>query len=138
MLDKEIQEQKFYLKRSIFFDTEKISENSFQFIKAKAVLCPGLKIKFKDEVNKTKEEWCFVDGLGKYLSTSLGEGEYLPEEPIEGEFEDEENSLAWAVAWELRDQDSITESYEPNSYHPRRYTCCWDANWNNRCLKRIL
>ena len=95
-----------------FFDTEKISGKYLSnSLKAKAVLCPGLKIKFKDEVNKTKEEWCFVDGLGKYLSNSLGEGEYLPEEPIEGEFEDEENSLAWAVAWELRDQDSITESY---------------------------
>ncbi len=95
-----------------FFDTEKISGKYLSnSLKAKAVLCPGLKIKFKDEVNKTKKEWCFVDGLGKYLSTSLGEGEYLPEEPIEGEFEDEENSLAWAVAWELRDQDSITESY---------------------------
>ena len=95
-----------------FFDTEKISGKYLSnSLKAKAVLCPGLKIKFKDEVNKTKEEWCFVDGLGKYLITSLSEGEYLPEEPIEGEFEDEENSLAWAVAWELRDQDSITESY---------------------------
>ena len=86
-----------------FFDTEKISGKYLSnSLKAKAVLCPGLKIKFKDEVNKTKEEWCFVDGLGKYLSTSLGEGEYLPDEPIEGEFEDEENSLAWAVSWELR------------------------------------
>ncbi len=95
-----------------FFDTEKISGKYLSnSLKAKAVLCPGLKIKFKDEVNKTREEWCFVDGLGKYLRTSLGEGEYLPEEPIEGEFEDEENSLAWAVAWELRDQESITESY---------------------------
>ena len=95
-----------------FFDTEKISGKYLSnSLKAKAVLCPGLKIKFKDEVNKTKEEWCFVDGLGKYLSASLGEGEYLPDEPIEGEFEDEENSLAWAVSWELRDQESITESY---------------------------
>ena len=95
-----------------FFDTEKISGKYLSnSLKAKAVLCPGLKIKFKDEVNKTKEESCVVDGLGKYLSTSLGEGEYLPDEPIEGEFEDEENSLAWAVAWELRDQESITESY---------------------------
>jgi topoisomerase-4 subunit B len=95
-----------------FFDTEKISGKYLSnSLKAKAVLCPGLKIKFKDEVNKTKEEWCFVDGLGKYLSSYLGEGEYLPEEPIEGEFQDDENSLAWAVSWELRDQESITESY---------------------------
>ena len=112
MLDKEIQEQKFYSKQIHHFLIPKnFWKISFQFPESKSRSLPGLKIKFKDEVNKTKEEWCFVDGLGKYLSTSLGEGEYLPEEPIEGEFEDEENSLAWAVAWELRDQDSITESY---------------------------
>ena len=39
-----------------FFDTEKISGKYLSnSLKAKAVLCPGLKIKFKDEVNKTKE-----------------------------------------------------------------------------------
>ena len=39
------------------------------------------------------------------------DGEYLPETPIIGEFEDDENSLSWAVIWELRDQESLTESY---------------------------
>ena len=97
---------------SSFFDTEKISGKFLSnSLKAKAVLCPGLKIKFKDDVNGTKEEWCFVDGLGNYLISALAEGDYLPEEPILGDFEDEENSLAWAVTWELREQESVTESY---------------------------
>jgi len=97
---------------SSFFDTEKISGKFLSnSLKAKAVLCPGLKIKFKDDVNGKKEEWCFVDGLGNYLISALAEGDYLPEEPILGDFEDEENSLAWAVTWELREQESVTESY---------------------------
>ena len=97
---------------SSFFDTEKISGKFLSnSLKAKAVLCPGLKIKFKDDVNGTKEEWCFVDGLGNYLISALAEGDYLPEEPILGDFEDKENSLAWAVTWELREQESVTESY---------------------------
>ena len=97
---------------SSFFDTEKISGKFLSnSLKAKAVLCPGLKIKFKDDVNGTKEEWCFVDGLGNYLISALAEGDYLPQEPILGDFEDEENSLAWAVTWELREQESVTESY---------------------------
>ena len=97
---------------SSFFDTEKISGKFLSnSLKAKAVLCPGLKIKFKDDVNGTKEEWCFVDGLGNYLISALAEGDYLPEEPILGDFEDEENSLAWAITWELREQESVTESY---------------------------
>lgn len=97
---------------SSFFDSEKISGKFLSnSLKAKAVLCPGLKIKFKDDVNGTKEEWCFVDGLGNYLISALAEGDYLPEEPILGDFEDKENSLAWAVTWELREQESVTESY---------------------------
>ena len=97
---------------SSFFDTEKISGKFLSnSLKAKAFLCPRLKIKFKDDVNGTKEEWCFVDGLGNYLISALAEGDYLPEEPILGDFEDEENSLAWAVTWELREQESVTESY---------------------------
>ena len=49
--------------------------------------------------------------MGNYLISALAEGDYLPEEPILGDFEDEENSLAWAVTWELREQESVTESY---------------------------
>ena len=42
-----------------FFDTEKISsKNLSNALRAKAVLCPGLTIKYKDEISKTREEWC--------------------------------------------------------------------------------
>ena len=84
-----------------FFDTEKISAKSLSYsLRAKAVLCPGLKIKFKNEISGDKEEWCFVDGLGDYLSTELGEGTYVPGEPIVGEFNDDETALSWAVIWD--------------------------------------
>ena len=95
-----------------FFDTEKISAKSLSYsLRAKAVLCPGLKIKFKNEISGDKEEWCFVDGLGDYLATELGEGTYVPGEPIIGEFNDDETALSWAVIWERGDRESISESY---------------------------
>ena len=95
-----------------FFDTEKISAKALSYsLRAKAVLCPGLKIKFKNEINGEKEEWCFVDGLGDYLITELGEGVYIPGEPIIGEFNDDETGLSWAVIWERGDRESINESY---------------------------
>ena len=81
-----------------FFDTEKISAKSLSYsLRAKAVLCPGLKIKFKNEISGDKEEWCFVDGLGDYLSTELGEGTYVPGEPIIGEFNDDETALSLSL-----------------------------------------
>ena len=84
-----------------FFDTEKISsKNLSNALRAKAVLCPGLKIKYKDEISNIKEEWCYVDGLGDYLTNELGEGIYIPEFPIVGEHIDDESALSWALVWE--------------------------------------
>ena len=80
-------------------------------MRAKAVLCPGLKIKFKNEISGEKQEWCFVDGLGDYLTTELGEGVYIPGEPVIGEYADAETALSWAVIWERGDRESIHESY---------------------------
>ena len=71
----------------------------------------SISIKFKNEISGDKEEWCFVDGLGDYLSTELGEGTYVPGEPIIGEFNDDETALSWAVIWERGDRESINESY---------------------------
>ena len=95
-----------------FFDTEKISSKSLIYsLRAKAVLCPGLKIKFKNDIDGKKEEWCFVDGLGDYLATELGEGVFIPGEPIIGDYSDKQTALSWAVIWERGDRESINESY---------------------------
>ena len=51
-----------------YFDTPKISEIKLQhLLKAKAVLCPGLKVCFTDLKNKKDYEWYYEAGLKAYL-----------------------------------------------------------------------
>ncbi len=40
-------------------------------LKAKAVLCPGVEITFKDEINNTEQRWCYQDGLNDYLAEAV-------------------------------------------------------------------
>lgn len=55
--------------KSIEF-SPKLLKNTLQ---TKAYLNPGLNISFKDEVNNTKEEYCYADGLKAYLCQLLEE-----------------------------------------------------------------
>src|SRR5438270_1263559 len=56
-----------------YFDTPKFAVPRLKhLLRAKAVLCPGLKITFEDESDKkNNEEWYFEDGLKDYLLTAL-------------------------------------------------------------------
>ena len=55
-----------------YFDSDKFSIPRLKHaLRAKAVLCPGLLVVFKDEKGKDKEEWCYEDGLSSYLTDAL-------------------------------------------------------------------
>lgn len=81
-------------------------------LKAKAVLCPGLTVHFKDETQNTHETWHYADGLSAYLRESLVEREFLPDTPFEGNFESDAETAAWAVVWTSEGgAENIAESY---------------------------
>ena len=108
-------------------------------MRAKAVLCPGLKIKYKDEISNIKEEWCYVDGLGDYLTNELGEGIYIPEFPIVGEHTDDESALSWALVWERGDKGkAFRKLCQFDSYPSRRHSCLRNEKWNDRSFERVL
>ena len=49
-----------------FFDSDKFSVPQLKHVlKAKAVLCPGLKITFENEATKEKDEWFFTGDLAR-------------------------------------------------------------------------
>ena len=51
-----------------FFDSVKFSLPALKHVlRAKAVLCPGLLIRFFREGEAEHDEWCFEDGLRDYL-----------------------------------------------------------------------
>jgi topoisomerase IV subunit B len=95
-----------------FFDSEKFSVPQLKHtLKAKAVLCPGLKITFANEATGEKDEWFFTGDLGAYLLDELGQQERLPPEPITGKSEGENDNVEYAIVWAPDAETSISESY---------------------------
>ncbi|HEY8537636.1 MAG TPA: DNA topoisomerase IV subunit B, partial [Steroidobacteraceae bacterium] len=80
-------------------------------LRAKAVLCPGLRITFRVEGTNEKEEWLYTGGLSEYLREALGQGEWLPPELFVGSIEGENEAADWAVAWRIDEGQKVEESY---------------------------
>ncbi|QUM87655.1 DNA topoisomerase IV subunit B [Moritella sp. 36] len=95
-----------------YFDSGNFSSKRLMHnLRAKAVLCPGLNIKFDDKVNKEKHVWCFEKGLQDYLMESLQGWATLPEVPFVGSFSANNEAADWAVIWLPEGGESVTESY---------------------------
>ena len=95
-----------------YFDTSKFSVRQLvHLLRAKAVLCPGLRISFKDENSGDNSEWYYEDGLCDYLIDSLPHSERLPEEPFVGDLSGNKEAVSWAVVWLPEGGDGVTESY---------------------------
>ncbi|WP_018692404.1 DNA topoisomerase IV subunit B [Algicola sagamiensis] len=95
-----------------YFDSAKFSvSRMLHLLKAKAVLCPGLTLKFEDKLSKESHQWCYQDGLKDYLIESTQGYETLPQDPFTGAFASEHEAVDWAVMW-LPDGGQVTaESY---------------------------
>ena len=95
-----------------FFDSDKFSVPQLKHtLKAKAVLCPGLRISFTHEATGERDEWFFSGDLGAYLLEELGERERLPNEPIVAQRELESDMVSYALAWAPGAETVIGESY---------------------------
>lgn len=95
-----------------FFDTAKFSVSRLvHILKAKAVLCPGVEITFKDKVNNTEQRWCYADGLVDYLMESVTGYTLLPEKPFVGAYSGDVEAVDWALLWLPEGGELLTESY---------------------------
>lgn len=95
-----------------YFDSPKISLPRLQHVlRAKAVLCPGLMVRLKDEASKERWEWQYRGGVQDYLLTELAELERVPEEPFAGDLEGNREAAQWALVWLPGEGDPVTESY---------------------------
>jgi topoisomerase-4 subunit B len=99
-----------------YFDSSKISIPRLKHVlRAKAVLCSGLRVIFEDQtVSKDKaqsEEWCFEDGLTDYLTQATSDWETLPEEPFTGSVQGNDEAVDWAVQWLPEGGEITGESY---------------------------
>ena len=95
-----------------YFDTDKFAIPSLkQVLRAKAVLCPTLRVVLSNEFSGEREEWYYTGGLHQYLAEELGKGEWLPTETFYGKRDIDGGALEWAFAWVLESEHRITESY---------------------------
>ena len=105
-----------FLPNEKYFDSVKISIPKLKHVlRAKAVLCSGLRVVFNDKASpKSKdqsEEWCYEDGLTDYLTQATSEFETLPESPFTGSLQGNDEAVDWAIQW-LSDGGEVTgESY---------------------------
>ena len=96
-----------------YFDSNKISVLKLKHVlRAKAVLCPGLKISLHDEANDEQWEWCYQNGLKEYLLDRVGDTEFFPEQPFMNQVATEHEAVEWGIVWTTESlQEAINESY---------------------------
>jgi topoisomerase-4 subunit B len=95
-----------------YFDSVNFSVSKLRHVlRAKAVLCPGLRVRFKDEAKGESDEWFYEDGLRDYLMGATADELCVPEEPFTGSFATATAGVEWAIVWLPEGGELITESY---------------------------
>ncbi|WP_163937854.1 DNA topoisomerase IV subunit B [Paraferrimonas sp. SM1919] len=95
-----------------YFDSANYSALKLtHLLRSKAVLCPGLHIKFVNKQTDETKEWLYEKGLTDYLKDSLGDLVRLPQEPFVGTFSAEHEAADWAVCWLPEGGEGLSESY---------------------------
>jgi len=96
----------------IYFDSASISLTKLKHVlRAKAVLCPGLRISLNDEINAEQTEWYYENGLSDYLLSQLEHLTLLPADGFISGATSERESVEWAIAWSSDAGEGIAESY---------------------------
>jgi topoisomerase-4 subunit B len=99
-----------------YFDSIKISVSKLKHVlRAKAVLCSGLKVEFVNnssgESSFASEVWFYQDGLVDYLTQSTADWQVLPIAPFSGSVEENGEAVDWAVQWLPEGGEITAESY---------------------------
>ncbi len=96
-----------------YFDSPKVSLIKLQHIlRAKAVLCPGLKISLWVEQGDEQWQWCYENGLEEYLLVKLEDNEFYPDPPFMAKMAGEHEAVEWAIVWTTESlPESVDESY---------------------------
>jgi topoisomerase IV subunit B len=96
-----------------YFDSDKVSVTKLRHVlRAKAVLCAGLKVTLFVEATGERDEWFYTGGLSSYLLDRLEKSAVLPEEPLAASLKGGNEVAEWAFTWLLEDGvEVVGESY---------------------------
>jgi topoisomerase-4 subunit B len=94
-----------------YFDSPRLAMGRLKhLLRAKAVLCPGLKVTLV-EADGAESVWQYADGLRDYLAQATDGFEVLPASPLVGHFADDEQAVDWAMQWLPEGGETVMESY---------------------------
>ncbi|SJM94933.1 DNA topoisomerase IV subunit B [Crenothrix polyspora] len=96
-----------------YFDSNKISVLKLKHVlRAKAVLCSGLKISLKVDGTDEEYQWCYQDGLREYLLDRVGDIEFSPVSPFMGNMAANHEAVEWGIVWSIENpEEALAESY---------------------------
>jgi topoisomerase-4 subunit B len=97
-----------------YFDSPKFNVPRLkQVLRAKAVLCPNLRVSLDDQINGEQIVWQYANGLTDYLKDALNGAETVPAEPFIGKFAATREEAEWAVLWLNQEGggEPLAESY---------------------------
>ncbi len=97
-----------------YFDSQQVSVSRLKhLLRAKAVLCSGLKVSLTVERGgkSERDDWCYEDGLAGYLTQTLEGAKTVPAAPFCYSAEGNQEMVDWALLWVTDGGDLVTESY---------------------------
>ena len=95
-----------------YFDSANVSISKLkQNLLAKAVLLSGLSVELIIEKSNQSFKWLFNDGLKEYMKTSLAESDYIPDDFFIGDYDSNDLSVNWSIAWLQTTNQAMNESY---------------------------
>jgi len=102
-----------FMPEASYFDSPRVSVSKLRhLLRAKAVLCPGLRVSLTVEADPEQSAtWYYEEGLRGYLETALAGAETVPTVPFMHTAEGNAEAVDWAIAWVVDGGEVITESY---------------------------
>ncbi len=98
-----------------YFDSPQVSLAKLKHVlRAKAVLCPGLRVSLSVERGSDEPEswtWHYEEGLAEYLGNACDAPDPVPATPFVHEAEGNREAVAWALQWSPEGGELIAESY---------------------------
>ena len=96
-----------------YFDSPTISVSKLRhLLRAKAVLCPGLRVGLAVEADPSQNAtWYFADGLQEYLEQALGDAECIPLTTVMHSASGTGEAVDYALKWVVDGPAPLAESY---------------------------
>lgn len=96
-----------------YFDSPTISVSKLRhLLRAKAVLCPGLRVGLAVEADPSQNAtWYFADGLQEYLEQALGDSECIPLTTVMHSASGTGEAVDYALKWVVDGPAPLAESY---------------------------